>query len=73
VRRIEIEAGVARKPSTPQDGNGGGGSKSCGGGDSGDRRTAWASSKKALEGGGASVRGVSRERKESEGWRWWPF
>jgi hypothetical protein len=73
VRRTEIEAGVARKPSTPQDGNGGGGSKSCGGGDSGDRITAWASSKKALEGGGASVRGVPRERKESEGWRWWPF
>jgi hypothetical protein len=73
VRCTKIEVGVAWKPSSPQDGNGGGGSKSCGGDGSGDWRTAWASSKKALEGRGASVRGVPHERKESEGWRRWPF
>jgi hypothetical protein len=61
-----IEAGVAGKPSSPQDGNGGG-MKSRGGGGSGDRRMAWVSLEKAFEGGGASVRGVPRERKESEG------
>jgi hypothetical protein len=63
-----IEAGVAGKPSSLQDGNGDG-SKSRGGGGSGDWRTAWASSEKDLEGGGGSVRGVPRERKESEWWR----
>jgi hypothetical protein len=65
VRSTEIEAGVAGKPSSPQDGNGGG-SKSRGGGGSGDRRTVWANMEKALEGGGALVRGVPCEREESE-------
>jgi hypothetical protein len=75
VSPTKIEAGVAEKPSSPQNGNGsGGGLKSCGGGGSGDRRTMWASSEKALEGGGASVRGgVLCERKQSEGWHGWPF
>jgi hypothetical protein len=68
VRRMGIEAGVAGKPSSLQDGNGDG-SKSRGGGGSGDWRTAWVSSEKDLEGGGGSVRGVPRERKESEWWR----
>jgi hypothetical protein len=63
-----IEAGVAGKPSSLQDGNGDG-SKSRGGGGSGDWRMAWASSEMDLEGGGGSVRGVPRERKESEWWR----
>jgi hypothetical protein len=74
VRHTEIEAGVAGKLSSPQYGNGGGsGSKSCGGGGSGDQRMAWVSSEKDLEDGGASVKGVPCERKESEGWHRWPF
>jgi hypothetical protein len=52
VRHTEIEAGVAGKQSSPQDGDGGGsGLKSRGGGDLGDRRIVWASLERALEGG----------------------
>jgi hypothetical protein len=68
VRRLEIEAGVAGKLSSLQDGNGGGGSsKSHGVGGSGDQRTVWASSEKALEGGGASVRGFRVREKTVRG------
>jgi hypothetical protein len=52
---MEIKAEVAGKPSSPQDGNGGSSLKSTGGGSSGDRRTLWVSSKKALEGRGIRV------------------
>jgi hypothetical protein len=68
VRRLEIEVGVAGKLSSLQDGNGGGGSsKSHGVGGSGDQRTVWASSEKALEGGGASMRGFRVREKTVRG------